>query len=677
MTDCAHGADAAPANGRERLGLFDEPELFGRPNCPLEIGRERRPVRIRGLAEYRGGVSPLSRYDSLSLMPPVIHWLSNLLPTNPIAVRIIAGGSRRSRHLLLRAGYLAVMIAILLLGLLGGDSTVKQLATRGAGAFSVVAFGQVGLICILTPIFMAGAIVQEASPRTWDILLTTPLGNLQIVLGNLFGRLFFILALLFSTLPLFVLTQFFGGVPGHAIFTSYAIAAASALIVATTAVTLSVTRSGGKRAVLVFYAAVIMYVFSTYAADIYARSKVPMGVGTGATRTTIFTSFNPFLALESALSSTVYTPYPASEVPFMPLSWLYMAPTLSFCVICLTLSLLMVVWSTMRLRVIGTRGSQASWWRLLLGSGANAGGTRESRSVGSNPIAWREQMLRTQSVGGMFGRWAFLALGACVGLALCGLHHQGTITSADMRLALLGIVGAEVAVVLLTAVSLSATAVSREREDGTLDILLTTPIQPGPYLAGKLQGIVQFLIPMLLVPFLTLGIVAIYTIAGGFGAAQGVTVSSSVGTGSVVTPLILPEGALLVLLDLVAASSFAIMVGLQWSLRTKGTIGSVMAAIGVIGSIGLVLGVCAAALGSSIPYVGAAAAAVSPLNMLFASVAPGEWIPNSLEDVGAARTSLAIGTIIACIGYGTACFAMHSAMKKSFMMTVRRLAGTN
>ena len=610
-------------------------------------------------------------------MPPALTWLSNLLPTNPIAVRIVAGGSKRSRHLLLRSGYLAVMIAILLIGLLGGESTVKQLATRGAAAFSFVSFGQVGLICVLTPIFMAGAIVQEASPRTWDILLTTPLGNLQIVLGNLFGRLFFILALLFSTLPLFVLTQFFGGVPTEAIFTSYAIAAASALIVATTAVTLSVTRSAGKRAVFVFYAAVIMYLFATYAADLYARSKVPLGVGGEATRTTVFTATNPFLALESALSSNNYAPYPASEVPFAPLASFYTAPATAFCVLCVTLSLVMIVWSTLRLRVIGTRGPRVSWWRAMLGTGPNAGGTRASRRVGANPIAWREQMLRSQSVGGMFGRWAYLVLGAFVGVILCALHHTGVMSSADVRLALLGIVGAEVAVVLLTAVSLSATAVSREREDGTLDILLTTPIQPGPYLAGKLRGIVQFLVPMLLVPFVTLGAVAVYTMADGFGAQQGVTVTETLGVGKLVTPMMLPEGALLVLLDLVAASSFAIMVGLQWSLRTKGTIGSVMAAIGVIGAIGLVLGVCAAALGGSIPYVGAAAAALSPLNMLFASIAPGTWITESMGDVGAARTSLAIGTIVACAAYGAACVGMHAAMKKSFMMTVRRLAGTN
>ncbi|MFM7052044.1 MAG: hypothetical protein ACKOYN_07945 [Planctomycetota bacterium] len=610
-------------------------------------------------------------------MPAVLHWLSNLLPTNPIAVRIVAGGSKRARHLLIRAGYLGLMIAILLLGLLGGDGSMKELATRGAGAFSVVSFGQIGLICILTPIFMAGAIVQEASPRTWDILLTTPLSNLQIVLGNLFGRLFFVLALLLSTLPLFVLTQFFGGVPAESILTSYGIAASSALVVATTAVTLSVTRSAGKRAVFVFYAAVVMYLFVTYAADLYLRQQAVIGIGTGATNTTFFTAFNPFLALEAALQSTSYVPYSESGVPFQPLWFMYTAPVGSFCTMCVAASVGMVLWSTLRLRVIGTRGPRVSWWRALIGSGPNAGGQRKSRRVGANPIAWRERILRTQSVGGMFGRWLFLAAGACLGFILVGLHKSGSINGNELRLALLAVVGAEIAVVLLTAVSLSATAVSREREDGTLDILLTTPIQPGPYLAGKLSGIVQFLLPMLAVPLVTLGIVAIYVMAGGFGAAQGVTMTAMAGTAQVTVPLMLPEGALLVAVDLLAATSLAIMIGLQWSLRTKGTIGSVMAAIGVVGAMGLVFGVCATGMGRSIPFLGAAAAALSPLNMLYATVDPAGAIEESLRDMRAARTSLVIGTIVAAVGYGIACWAMHGAMKKGFMMTVRRLAGTN
>ena len=73
-------------------------------------------------------------------------------------------------------------------------------------------------------------------------------------------------------------------------------------------------------------------------------------------------------------------------------------------------------------------------------------------------------------------------------------------TIMDLRVTLLAIVAAEITIVVLAAVNMSATAVSREREDGTLDLILTTPIQPGPYISGKLRGLIQYLLPMLVVP---------------------------------------------------------------------------------------------------------------------------------------------------------------------------------
>src|SRR5688572_29335438 len=231
-------------------------------------------------------------------MPVFVNWLLRLLPTNPICMRLVQGGSRRMRHLYIRSGYLGLIIVVLLFVLIGelgggGSISLRNLATSGAKMFQWVSYLQVGLICVLTPVFMAGAIAQEANPQTWDILLTTPLNNLQVVLGNLFGRLFFVIALLFSSLPLFAVTQYFGGVPGDSIFASYAIAGASALIVAAIAVTLSVTRTAGRRAVFVFYISVIMYLFVTYAADLSIRSGAPAGAG--AYHTTIATPLNPFL----------------------------------------------------------------------------------------------------------------------------------------------------------------------------------------------------------------------------------------------------------------------------------------------------------------------------------------------------------------------------------------------
>jgi hypothetical protein len=45
--------------------------------------------------------------------------------------------------------------------------------------------------------------------QTYDILLSTPLTNGQIVLGSLLSRLFFVVALLVSGIPIFSITQIF------------------------------------------------------------------------------------------------------------------------------------------------------------------------------------------------------------------------------------------------------------------------------------------------------------------------------------------------------------------------------------------------------------------------------------------------------------------------------------
>ena len=134
-------------------------------------------------------------------MPVFVRWMLRLVPLNPIAVRLVGNGSKRQLHNYIRSVYLAVLILVLLWAMLanspGSNVSYRELASAGATSFALIAYLQVGLICVIAPVFMAGAIAQEANPKTWDIILTTPMSKLEIVLGNLFGRLFFVLALLF------------------------------------------------------------------------------------------------------------------------------------------------------------------------------------------------------------------------------------------------------------------------------------------------------------------------------------------------------------------------------------------------------------------------------------------------------------------------------------------------
>lgn len=618
-------------------------------------------------------------------MPSFLNWLLRLIPTNPICMRLVQGGSRRVRHMYIRAGYLALMIILLLFVLLdavgGGQLSLRDLASAGASMFENVSYLQVVLICLLTPVFMAGAIAQEANPRTWDIMLTTPMNNLQIVLGNLFGRLFFVLALLFSSLPLFVVTQYFGGVPGASIFASYAIAGTSALLVASIAVTLSVTRTAGRRAVFLFYASVVMYLFITYAIDLQLRTPVANGV-VGARNTTAITPLNPFLALEVLLNTNQYVPhdFTGRDASWLTRLW-FASPIATFCWLCTIISLLLAGFSTLRLRVIGAKTGTVPWHRKLLRLGAKDALVRPARTVGKNPISWRESTARGKTLAAIVGRWGFVAAGVTIALVVIGLHRIGSFDHEQFRLAIASVVAGEIVIIVLASLNMSATAVSREREDGTLDIILTTPIQPGPYIRGKHRGLFQYLVPMMAVPTATLLLVSIYVLTGGLGHPDGVLVKGAAianSTSRIDLLVVLPEAALVIPLVLAPFIAFCVMVGLQWSIKSKGTISSVIASVGVVLAVGGVISLCGIPSGEQLHVLGAVITTLSPINALFAVVYPETTISDAVDSsLSGARVSVMVGAVIAAVGYSAISYGMHTSMKRTFMATVRRLSGTN
>lgn len=603
------------------------------------------------------------------------RWLLDLGPTNPIILRIVSNGSRRPRHLWIRSGFLAALMVALLFGTLGSVSSTRMLAQRGATAFTALSFVQITLICVLTPLFMAGAIAQESNPRTWEILLTTPLNRVQIVLGNMFGRLFFVLALLVAALPLMMSTQFFGGVPPAAVWGSFGISACTALLVAAVAVTLSVTRSAGKRSVFVFYSTVVLYMFVTWAADLALRK--PVAQGSLAETTTFFTAINPFLALQCLLLPSSYQPPPSVDGGLLFNAWMT-HPVRTYGLLCVLLSATMLTLSTVTVRSLGTRTIKTPWWRKLFQKQGDS--VRAAMTVWHNPIAWRESQLRGTSLAALAGRWGFVLAGVTGGIVLLLGHRLGWYNLDGLRLALGTTLGAETVVIVLTALNMSATAVSREREDGSLDIILTTPIQPGPYLAGKMRGLIQFLAPMLLVPTLTLGFAAIYQMADGFKVPGGVMLTETVGTTTIQVPFVIPEGALIYPVVMLGFTAFAVMIGLQWSIKSKGTIGSAVGAVAATGGVALLLGLCAGASGRGFPVVGAFMNGLTPFSLVLSLVAPAFSMAGTVDSAGGmalARSSLVVGALTAGAGYAFVVWAMHSATKKTFMFTVRKLAGTN
>ncbi|MCH7962061.1 MAG: ABC transporter permease subunit [Planctomycetes bacterium] len=621
-------------------------------------------------------------------MPTLLRWLLRLGPTNPIAVRLVQNGSRRTRHLYIRGAYLAVLILLVLWLMLvkgaGGQGTYRELAAEGARTFMWAAYLQIGLICLLAPVFMAGAIAQEANPRTWEILLSTPMTRAEIVLGSLFGRLFFILALLFASLPLFALTQFFGGVPGSSIFLSYLIAGCAAVLVGSCAISLSVSRLVGKRAVFAFYVSVVAYLAVTFALD---RWLVTAGLGAGAAGVgvTWMTGINPFLALHALLNPTNYPRAPAGSLEGAA-AWFIERPIATWCWLSVLLSTTLVGLSMLTVRsgglqTIATGASGVPLHRRVLGLGPRREGYRAPRSVWSNPIAWREAASRNGTLGRIIARWSFIGIGAAFGIGLILLYAAGGFSSPkDFRLALVSTVWGELAVITLVGINMAATAISREREDGTLDLLLTTPITQKQYITGKLHGLIAYLIPMLAVPIGTLTLAGLYSLVGEALGGSGAAVLDETirGGGSIRVPVVLPEAGLVATLVIVPFTAFAVMVGLKWSLQSKGTISSVVTTVGVVGVVSGIVGLCAWKASDSLNMVGAALSSSSPASTVFALIDPRRGLNGTIPEEGltAARVFLFAGACVSAVVYAAIVVALRAQMERTFDFTTRKLAGT-
>lgn len=633
-------------------------------------------------------------------------WLWRLVPGNPMVARIVESGSRRAPHMYVRMAYLGLLVSLVLLGLLSGGGLeaavdLGDLAIAGSQVFRIVAYGQVIGVCLLAPLFMSGAIASEQSGKTYNILLTTPLSNVQIVLGSLLGRLFFVLALLLSGLPLFAVVLVFGGVRVSSVFVAFAVAGCTAVLVGSVAVLLSVLRAAGRKAVFVFVIAV-----AAYLAGIYGLDRGLLRLLDPEPTTTWLTALHPLLVLESSLLADYRPPPPEALAGASALgAWWYGSPLQAFAAWTLGVSLAIVLSCAVFLRRIGqgeSRVAAAVFKALRVRAGER---TRPARQVTGNPIAWREAKTRGRLMGGVLGRYGFALVGWGLSAALVWAYHTGslprlpagpsaggvaanaTVTDHDLfRGALTALILLEVAVVSLVAIYMSAGCVSREREDGTLDIMLTTPVTPRQYIWGKLRGLVQFLALMLAVPVVTLLGVSVYVLVG---AARGwpqavftyqtttTTYGQSVAVSIPNLPLVLPEAGLWLALMLVPFVALCVAIGMLRSLRAKGVLGAVSWSMGIVLVVIVFPTICSfSALGGT-PLVGPVLNALSPAANVGLLLDPWSRLEGFAGDGQFfGRISLGVGALVAAGVYSAAVYSLILSMVKSFDQTVRKLSGT-
>jgi len=93
-----------------------------------------------------------------------------------------------------------------------GGAPVALSATIGQALFTGLLLVETILVAVLAPAFTTGAISLEREKQTLDLLVTTPLSSLGLVVGKLGSALAYVFLLIFASLPMAAVVFLFGGV---------------------------------------------------------------------------------------------------------------------------------------------------------------------------------------------------------------------------------------------------------------------------------------------------------------------------------------------------------------------------------------------------------------------------------------------------------------------------------
>ncbi len=381
--------------------------------------------------------------------------------------------ARKRRNLVLRCGYLIA----LLLGwwFVYEEQTVTrhyflEITRQTAKYSNALLMFQYALILLVTPIYLAGTIMEEKENRTLELLFQTDLSDQEIILGKFAARIVQLLVLAPAALPMLALINLWGGVAYEPLILHLAFSVLLILFLGMATMWASALARSFPEAVAIAYGLIFFCGVALIAGGIIlVENRV-----------------HPFF---DELARDGITSLKILAVVLTLLA----APLLLGCVLFYMLAL----WQFRRLR-------ELKWIKERVGKAAKVEDkppvdviddwTRPTRDVPDNALAWKE-MRRSRDAAILDQLiWVMLALVLIAG----GLHLRQVWERpvpperhefADI-LRVMSNMGylAVVAVALLAQAILATSSVARESEHATLDFLLLLPLERAEILLWKWLG---------------------------------------------------------------------------------------------------------------------------------------------------------------------------------------------
>jgi ABC-type transport system involved in multi-copper enzyme maturation permease subunit len=441
--------------------------------------------------------------------------------------------SRRWQGYALRS----LLVLLLLLGLSGvwlgshdgaRELSIQQEAEIGRGFYAVTTLIVLGLVGLVAPAATAGAICLDKARGNLDLLFATDLTDAEIVLGKLAARLVPVFGLIACAAPVLALATLLGGVDPAMPTGTILVCLACAVFGCTLALTLSVWGRKTHEVLLATYAFGILYLLG---APIWA-GVVPMLL--------------PRWALAWLPGYLALLPYNPVVLVLAPLGGgppgsgpIGLGEQARFCTLGLLTSALLAAVATSRIRAVVIR--QAGQGKVTRRADRPTG-TREgalarisrllpSPSLDGNPVLWREWHRRRPS------RWS-VAVWGLYGVLSGGFSLWAIVDALDSaggrnREAGAALNGVQVAAGLLLLSVSAVTSLAEERQRGSLDVVLATPLSTRSIVLGKWLGAFRGVPPLTVLPMLIASAMATHTgfalgptLIGGLVVAYGAALTS-------------------------------------------------------------------------------------------------------------------------------------------------------
>ena len=334
---------------------------------------------------------------------------------------------------------------------------------------------QMALVLLAAPEATAGAICVEKARGTLMHVLVTDLTAEEIVWGKLAARLAPILGTMACGLPVLALTTLLGGLDHEAIIGAYLVTAGVAMVSCALALTISIWARTAHQALLLTYTLEGVWVAAHPLAHHFLEPDYPWSAWARPT------------FLERACYAI--NPFAMAFAPFADKAYLDagLSEQAACCGTMVLAALALLVVARRRLRPVVLWQANRPARREEPEFAARILDYLPGPSLDGNPVLWREwhREKPTRWVGRF---WSLSAIVSGFASLFLIVNYVRDSASEDVRLLAAHVNAWEVSIGLLLLSVSASTALAEERDRGSLDVILATPLPTRAIVWGKWWG---------------------------------------------------------------------------------------------------------------------------------------------------------------------------------------------